>query len=456
MTFYDLSSQFAIAPMTDSRSINSPPPEYQRVDPARLSLAPVRPPRPTKSQALEDFLDSYSNELENFVPQQSSQPPRKHTRRPALSLTVRQLSNLKAETLPSNLRGRQYEQPADVGHATHIATPSLTYRTANRHATVESDTLPQYSDCRFDGRDSLMSWTSYNEKPASFEEPGLRDANPIPGPELEQSFNPIASRKAMDQWSCYYTFRACAFLTARKALSVLRTPSTTLIALLNPKACVWTDAAEPLLSWMRQFPGVIILESHVPCTVPHIAITEPNLDCEYAAWNNAVPQQARDDGKLLSLVWTARTPGYDSIVDEEWYTSDEQDSELLDDLDFAFGDEDEFDLPSPDRSDTPAPVTPPPYSIGLWRDDTSAAIASPVDCEKGFREHSEESTLSPTAGPSMPMLFVRGDVSFSSFDFPCSVEHDTMSSPTSPITGKVSRMAGFNGWGRSLVSMIMA
>jgi hypothetical protein len=222
---------------------------------------------------------------------------------------------------------------------------------------------------------------------------------------------------------------------------VLRSPSAKLIALLEPKHLAWTDPADPILSWVRQFQGVTIYTSSTPCSVPHLVITNPTPDDGSAAWSNVPPPQDSANGNLLSLLYQPRALRHYSDVDEDWYASWSEDtgSEFIDELDFTF-DDDDYELPSPDRSDTPTPVTPPPYSPGSW-----SKLETPMLNVEFAKEryNEEEYMLSPTGGPRVPMLLIQGDASPMSSEFPSSIELDTLLSPD-----------GFNSWmlgGRGLL-----
>jgi hypothetical protein len=203
---------------------------------------------------------------------------------------------------------------------------------------------------------------------------------------------------------------------------MLRSPSTKLMELLHSNMFVWSDPAEPLLSHMRHAPGVALLESKMPCTVPHIAITEPAPDDGWAAWKNAVPEQNDANGNLLSLAFVPRST-LQSVAEEEWYTSVDMHDEYFSDSDYTFDDFEE--LPSPDRAEAPASLMPPPYTAGPWYQDMSASFEAEKD-----QQELVEVMLSPTAGPRMPIMLLIGGVgSMSCSEFPSPIDLDTLLSP---------------------------
>ncbi|KZV65793.1 hypothetical protein PENSPDRAFT_112833 [Peniophora sp. CONT] len=257
----------------------------------------------------------------------------------------------------------------------------------------------------------------------------------------------------MDQWACQYTYRACAFLTARKASNMLRSPSATLIAALQPQALKWTDAAEPVLAWMSQFRGITILDSRMPCTVPHIVIAEPPPDDGWTAYDNVAPQQDSQNGHVLSLDWAPRAPVYQSVADEEWYQGSVYDYVNLDEgFYFLDQDEDWDELPSPTKADQSLPSTPPPYSENVWT--TSYVDAQPLSKQQRA-QCQVETTLSPTSGPSLPLFLIHGEASQSMrgvHEFPSSIEHDEFFSPLSPVGGSPFAQDWLQGPGATMVA----
>ena len=239
--------------------------------------------------------------------------------------------------------------------------------------------------------------------------------------------------------SVFDTVHDQAFLTARKAAKVLRSPSAALIAALQPQPLKWTDEAEPLLAWMAQFRGVTILDSRMPCTVPHIVIAEPPPDDGWTAYDNVAPQQDSQNGQVLSLDWAPRGPVYQSVEDEEWCSASSVYDYLSLDEGFSFSDDDsdDFELPSPTRIDQSLPSTPPPYSENVCGNSYVDAQPHTDNMGKGSRAQCQvETTLSPTAGPSLPFLLIRGEASqfaHAAHEFPSSIEHDEIFSPLSPV-----------------------
>ena len=100
-------------------------------------------------------------------------------------------------------------------------------------------------------------------------------------------------------------------------------------------------------------------------------------------------------------------------------------------------DSDDFELPSPTRIDQSLPSTPPPYSESVWGNSYVDAQPHADNMGKGSRAQCQvETTLSPTAGPSLPFLLIRGEASqfaHAAHEFPSSIEHDEIFSPLSPV-----------------------
>ncbi|VDC06188.1 unnamed protein product [Peniophora sp. CBMAI 1063] len=445
----------------------TPPPDYQRVDPQNAST-PVRPTRPSRSQTLEDIFALYGD-TEDVTVKPIPQSARKHSRKPALSLSLSASAALIAPVASKKQKSPVVASPPNpyfrnlcrdplnlVLHsesgsrrAPHIVITPPAYQETDTYA-VEDNATPYQSHAQLAVNDKPMGYLISQTLPA----PGEATAESVQAvsekPMLtraSKSFQLPSPRKPMDQWACQYTYRACAFLTARKASKMLRAPSAALIAALQPQPLKWTDAAEPLLAWMSQFRGVTVLDSRMPCTVPHIVIAEPPPDDGWTAYDNVAPQQDSQNGQTLSLDWTPRAPVYQSTINEEWYSENYVNDYLSLDEGFSFlDDEEDWDeLPSPTRLDQSLPSTPPPYTESVW----STSYVDSRSCAEGpgKTQCQMETTLSPTTGPSLHFFLVQGEASqlaHAAHEFPSSIEHDEIFSPLSPCSLTITSITLLN------------